>query len=142
MDIFKERGLRGTIFGVAQALDQNPAAVQRILDDAWGIASHDYRWINYQYVGADVERDHVAKAVEILERLTGQKPRGWYTGCNSPRTRQLVHEVGDFLYDSDSHNDDLPYWELVHGEPKLIIPYTLENNDMKFASDKGFTHGE
>lgn len=142
MDLFKERDLKGTIFGVAASLDQNPAAVERIKQDQWEVASHGYRWINYQYVGEEVERAHVGKAIEILERLFGKKPVGWYTGRNSPRTRQLVHEVGDFLYDSDAYNDDLPYWELVHGEPKLIIPYTLENNDMKFASDKGFTHGE
>jgi allantoinase len=103
--------------------------------------SHGWRWIDYQDVAEDVEREHLHRAVAALTKLTGTRPLGWYTGRLSPNTRRLVVEAGGFLYDSDAYNDDLPYWEDVGGTPHLVIPYTLDNNDMKFGGMQGFNTG-
>ena len=142
LNMFKERGMKATVFAVALALEKNPDVVPAMLDAGFEIASHSYRWIDYQYASEDFERDHIEKSVEIIERLSGKRPVGWYTGRNSPRTRQIVAEYGGFLYDADSYNDDLPYWELVNGKPQLIVPYTLEANDMKFTALNGFVTGD
>ena len=140
--LFRDRGLPLTVFGVAQALARNPAAAEAFLRDGHEIASHGWRWISYQDVPEEVEREHIARAVETIRSLTGEAPLGWYTGRDSPSTRRLVVEHGGFLYDSDSYADDLPYWERVGGKPHLVVPYTLDTNDMRFASPGGFPSGE
>ena len=104
--------------------------------------SHGWRWIDYQFVDEDVEREHMRLAVESLTRVTGVRPLGWYTGRLSPNTRRLVVEEGGFLYDSDAYNDDLPYWVVVDDTPHLVVPYTLDNNDMKFGTPQGFNTGD
>ena len=116
------------------AMERNPEAVQAMLDANWEIASHGYRWINYQFIEEAVEREHMAKAIGIHERMTGSKPLGWYTGRDSPNTRKLVLERDHFLYDSDSYADDLPYWHTEGSRNHLIIPYTLDANDMRFVA--------
>jgi putative urate catabolism protein len=138
--IFDEAGLPLTVFGVAMAMQKNPAAVAGMLESGWEIASHGYRWINYQYVPEDVEREHMKLAIEIHKELTGARPLGWYTGRTSPNTARLVAEEGGFLYDSDSYSDDLPYYDFTHGK-QLIVPYTLDTNDMRFVAPQGFNAG-
>ena len=140
--IFRERDIKLTVFGVAMALQRNPAAVRAMLEDGHEIACHGWRWINYQFVDEETERTHVNLAVDTLTALTGSPPLGWYTGRDSPNTRRLVVEHGGFLYDADSYADDLPYWELVNDRPHLIVPYTLDANDMRFATNQGFNTGE
>jgi len=140
--LFADRQIPVTVFGVAAALDQNPDAVEAMLRADWEIASHGYRWIDYQYVPAEIEREHMAKAIEIHKRLTGTRPLGWYQGRTSPQTAALVVEDGGFVYDADSYADDVPYWDRSHGAPQLIVPYTLDANDMKFVALNGFTHGD
>ena len=124
------------------ALERNPAAGRAMVEAGFEVASHGWRWIDYQHVAEDEERAHLKLAIAAIERATGSRPVGWYTGRNSPQTRRLVVEEGGFLYDSDSYADDLPYWLEVGGRPHLVIPYTLDNNDMKFALANGFSHGE
>ncbi len=140
--LFTGRGLPVTVFGVAMALERNPEAVAAMAEADWEIASHGYRWIDYQCVGEAEEQAHLHKAIEIHEKVTGSRPLGWYTGRVSPNTRRLVVEEGGFLYDSDSYADDLPYWVHDHGRPHLVIPYTLDNNDMCFATAQGFNSGD
>jgi allantoinase len=143
---FHEREMPLTIFGVAMALERHPAVVDAFLADGHEIASHGYRWISYQDVDEAVERDHIARAVDIITRLAGAPPAGWYTGRDSPRTRTLVVEHGGFVYDADSYADDLPYWTNVETrdgtKPQLVVPYTLDTNDMRFATAQGFNSGE
>ncbi len=140
--MFTQRGVPVTVFGVAAAMAANPAAVEAMLEAGWEVASHGYRWIDYQHVPEDVEREHIAKAIALHTRLTGQRPLGWYQGRTSPNTARLVVEEGGFLYDADSYADDLPYWDRRHGTPQLIVPYSLDANDMKIVSLNGFTEGE
>jgi len=140
--IFTERALPVTVFGVAKAMEMNPEAVAAMLAADWEIASHGLRWIDYQYVPEDVERAHIAQAIALHERLTGSRPLGWYQGRTSPNTARLVAEVGGFVYDADSYADDLPYWDSRHGRNQLIVPYTLDVNDMKIVALNGFTEGE
>jgi putative urate catabolism protein len=140
--LFRERGVKLTIFAVAMALERHPAMAEAFLKDGHEIASHGYRWINYQWVEEAVEREHVAKAVEILTRLTGTAPLGWYTGRTSPNTRRLVVEHGGFLYDADDYSDDLPFWVSEADKPHLVVPYTLDANDMRFVSAQGFNSGD
>jgi allantoinase len=131
-----------TVFGVAMAMARNPAAVEAFLQAGHEIASHGWRWINYQYVPEAVEREHMARAIEIHTALTGERPLGWYTGRTSPNTRRLAAEEGGFLYDADDYSDDLPFWTTpADGRPHLIVPYTLEANDMRFAGG-GLATGE
>jgi putative urate catabolism protein len=139
--LFMERGLPLTVFGVAMAMERHPAAVAAMLEAGWEIASHGYRWINYQHIPEDVEREHMARAIEIHTRLTGTRPLGWYTGRTSPNTARLVVEEGGFLYDADSYADDLPYYDTTWGRKQLIVPYTLDANDMRFAAVQGFNAG-
>ncbi|WP_320819935.1 allantoinase PuuE [Thalassolituus sp.] len=139
--MFSERNMPTTVFGVAMALERNPDAVQAMLDANWEIASHGLRWIDYQYISEDVEREHIRQAIEIHTRVTGKAPEGWYTGRMSPNTRRLVCEH-NFLYDADSYADELPYWVEENGKPHLIVPYTLDANDMRFASAQGFNSGD
>ena len=138
LELFRRRGLPLTIYGVAMAMERNPAAVDAFLKAGHEIASHGWRWINYQYVPLNVERAHMQKAIEIHKRLTGERPLGWYTGRTSPNTRKLVIENGGFVYDADDYNDDLPWYDTRYGKPQLVVPYTLDVNDMRFASPQGF----
>ena len=142
---FERRDLPLTIFGVARALERHREAVAAYLDLGHEIAAHGLRWISYQQVDENTEREHLAEAVAILKQLTGAAPLGWYTGRDSPNTRRLVVEHGGFLYDSDSYADDLPYWTEVSGAgapvPHLVIPYALDTNDMRFAAAQGFNSG-
>ena len=140
--LFTERNLPLTVYAVAMALERNPAAGKAMVEAGWEVASHGYRWIDYQYVGEEVERSHIQKAVEIHTQVTGSRPLGFYQGRNSPNTRGLVVEEGGFLYDADSYADDLPYWNHDYGKPHLVIPYTLDNNDMRFATAQGFNSGD
>ncbi len=140
--IFRARAIKVTVFAVAMALRRNPAAVHAMLDDDHEIAGHGWRWIDYQFVDEETERDHLRLAVDTIADLTGKRPLGWYTGRDSPNTRRLVVEHGGFLYDADSYADDLPYWETVGGKPHLVVPYTLDANDMRFATSQGFNTGE
>lgn len=140
--LFRDRRLPVTVYAVAMALERNPEAAAAMVEADWEIASHGYRWIDYQYVGADTEREHLQRAIAIQTCLTGQRPLGWYTGRLSPHTRYLVVEEGGFLYDADSYADDLPYWTYDYGRPHLVIPYTLDNNDMRFATYQGFNSGD
>ncbi|MBS0571376.1 MAG: allantoinase PuuE [Proteobacteria bacterium] len=140
--LFAERGLTATVFAVGLALQKNPEAARAMVESGFEIASHGWRWIDYQYVDEATEREHIRLAVEAIERATGTRPLGWYTGRCSPNTRRLVAEYGGFLYDADSYADDLPYWELVDGKPQLIVPYTLDTNDMRFVAPQGFNSGE
>jgi allantoinase len=140
--LFQRYKLPVTVYGIAMAMERNPDVVSAMLEADWEIASHGYRWIDYQFVPEETEREHMAKAIDIHERLTGSKPLGWYTGRDSPNTRNLVLEHEHFLYDSDSYADDLPYWHRHEGGHHLVIPYTLDNNDMRFAAPQGFNSGD
>lgn len=140
--LFTERQLPVTVFGVAMAMERHPEAVEAMLKADWEIASHGYRWIHYQNVPEDVEREHMALAIDIHQRLTGKHPAGWYTGRTSPNTLKLVAERPEFLYCSDSYADDLPYYDLNYERPLLMVPYTLDTNDMRFATPQGFNSGE
>ncbi len=140
--LFAKYDIPLTVFAVAMALERNPAALTAFLEAGHEICSHGYRWINYQDVPIAVERAHMIRAIEIITRLTGERPLGWYTGRTSPNTRRLVAEEGGFLYDSDDYSDDLPFWTNVAGRDHLVIPYTLDVNDMRFATAQGFNSGD
>jgi putative urate catabolism protein len=148
--IFEQRSLPLTVFGVAMALKRNPEAVAAFRELGHEIACHGLRWISYQNVDEATERAHMLEAVDIIRELTGAAPLGWYTGRDSPNTRRLVVEHGGFEYDADNYGDDLPFWEKVEylgagGErqarPHLVVPYTLDTNDMRFAAMQGFNSG-
>ncbi|MFQ3615799.1 MAG: allantoinase PuuE [Cyanobacteriota bacterium] len=140
--LFTQRQLPVTVYGIAMALERNPEAAAAMVEAGWEIASHGYRWIDYQYVSEETEREHIQKAIAIQTRVTGSRPLGFYQGRMSPNTRRLVVEEGGFLYDADSYADDLPYWVHDYGKPHLVIPYTLDNNDMRFATAQGFNSGD
>ncbi|WP_431238535.1 allantoinase PuuE [Mycolicibacterium aichiense] len=140
--LFERRGIPLTVFAVAMAMQRNTDAVAAFGELGHEIACHGLRWKSYQSSDRDTERAHMSQAVEILRDLTGAAPLGWYTGRDSPHTRELVVEHGGFVYDSDSYADDLPYWVEVHGRHHLVVPYTLDTNDMRFASAAGFSNGE
>ncbi len=140
--LFTERNLPLTVFGVADALARNPEAVAAMQAAGWEIASHGLRWIDYQYVPEEIEREHVARAIALHAEVTGERPLGWYQGRTSPNTARIVAEEGGFLYDADSYADDLPYYDRRHGRDQLIVPYTLDVNDMKFVALNGFDEGE
>ena len=140
--VFGRRELPLTIFGVAMALARNPQALAAFVQRGDEIACHGLRWVSYQLVEPEVERGHIAEAVRLMTELTGEAPLGWYTGRDSPQTRRLVVEHGGFLYDADAYADDLPYWTAVDGTNHLVVPYTLDTNDMRFASPGGFGSGD
>jgi putative urate catabolism protein len=140
--MFSERNLPVTVFGVAMALQRNPDVVAAMRDANWEIASHGYRWIDYQDVDETTEREHLQKAIRIHSDATGERPVGWYLGRCSPRTHRLVAEEGGFIYNADCYSDDLPYWDYLHGKPQLMVPYTLDANDMRFATPQGFNSGQ
>ena len=140
--LFQEKKIPVTIFGVGMALEKNPEVCQAIKESDYEIASHGWRWIDYQNISKSVEKKHMQLAIKTIKKIFGQRPLGWYTGRCSPNTRDLVFEDGGFLYDSDSYSDDLPYWEIRNNKKQLIIPYTLDNNDMRFATNQGFNTGD
>ncbi|KXV11471.1 allantoinase PuuE [Gluconobacter oxydans] len=140
--LFDEAGMPVTVFGVAKALARNPDAVAAMKESGWEIASHGLRWIDYQDFPEDVERAHIREAIALHTEVTGERPLGWYQGRTSPNTARLVAEEGGFVYDADSYADDLPYYDRTNGRAQLIVPYTLDANDMKFAALNGFTEGE
>lgn len=144
---FERRGLPLTVFGVSMALERHPELTAAFKSLGHEIACHGWRWIHYQTMDEATERAHLERAVEIITRLTGERPLGWYTGRDSPNTRRLVADFGGFEYDSDYYGDDLPFWTTVQRTdgttvPHLIVPYTLDANDMRFASPMGFGQGD
>ena len=144
---FERRGWPLTVFGVSMALERHPEVTAAFKELGHEIACHGWRWIHYQNMDEATEREHMRIGMEIIERLTGERPLGWYTGRDSPNTRRLVADHGGFLYDSDYYGDDLPFWTTVRKTdgstvPHLIVPYTLDTNDMRFALPQGFSHGD
>ena len=141
-ELFQKKKIPITIFGVGMALEKNPDVCRAIKKANYEVASHGWRWIDYQNIKKTVEKKHMKLAIDKIKRIFGKRPLGWYTGRCSPNTRDLVFEEGGFLYDSDSYSDDLPYWEVRNKKKLLIIPYTLDNNDMRFATNQGFNTGD
>jgi putative urate catabolism protein len=144
---FERRGLPLTVFGVGMALARCPDVTAAFKDLGHEIACHGWRWISYQDVDEATEREHMERGMDAIERLTGTRPLGWYTGRDSPHTRRLVADDGGFEYDSDYYGDDLPFWLKVRksdgsSAPHLVVPYTLDCNDMRFALPQGFSHGD
>jgi len=141
-ELFQEKKIPITIFGVGMALKKNMDVCNAIKRANYEVASHGWRWIDYQKVSKSVEKKHMKLAINSIKNIFGNRPLGWYTGRSSPNTRDLVMEEGGFLYSSDSYSDDLPYWEKKGKKKLLIIPYTLDNNDMRFATNQGFNTGD
>lgn len=141
-DLFKSRGIPVTVFAVAMALARNQKVADAAMAAGFEICSHGLRWIDYRDIPEDVERDHLHQAIDIIRAVTGERPLGWYTGRSSENTRKLVVEEGGFLYDADDYSDELPFWQEVSGTPHLIVPYTLDVNDMRFATPQGFNSGD
>ena len=139
---FTNRDLPLTIFGVGLALEKNEEICSAIKEVNFEVASHGYRWINYQDIDPKIEEDHIIKCNEIIKKIFGYYPSGWYTGRTSPNTRELVLKNTQVIYDSDSYSDDLPYWIDNKDKRHLIIPYTLDNNDMRFVTAQGFNTGD
>ena len=145
---FERRNLPLTVFAVATALQRHPDLTAEFQRLGHEIACHGLKWIHYQNMSIDTEREHMREAIKIFQELTGEHPLGWYTGRDSPNTRSLVVEHGGFLYDSDNYGDDLPFWtqvDLPNGgakQPQLVVPYTLDTNDMRFATPQGFNSGD
>jgi len=144
---FEKRGLPLTVFGVAAALQKHPELVSAFKALGYDIACHGLKWIHYQDMPEATERAHMAEAMQIIQDLTGERPLGWYTGRDSPNTRRLVADFGGFEYDSDYYGDDLPFWMKVRKTdgsvvPQLIVPYTLDCNDMRFALPQGYSHAD
>ncbi|MCZ2723011.1 allantoinase PuuE [Marinomonas sp. 15G1-11] len=142
LKLFKDYDIPLTVFAVAMALEKHPEVAAAFVEAGHEICSHGYRWIDYQYVDEDTERDHLYKAIDIIKKVTGQRPLGWYTGRTGPNSHRLVAEEGGFLYNADDYSDDLPFWRDDPNGPQLIIPYTLDTNDMRFAAMQGFNTGE
>jgi len=140
--LFTQRRIPVTVYGIATALQRNLAAVRAMREADWEIASHGLKWIDYKDFSAADERAHMAEAIRIHTEVTGTRPLGWYTGRGSVHTLGLVMAEGGFLYSSDSYADDLPYWIAGQAEPHLIVPYTLDANDMRFATAQGFNSGD
>lgn len=140
--LFTEREFPVTVFGVAMALRRNPAVVDAMLNSNWEIASHGYKWIDYQFIEEAVELEHMHKAIEIHAQLTGEPPKGWYLGRCSPNTHRFVAEHGGFVYNADTYSDDLPYYDTRFDHAQLMVPYTLDANDMRFAMPQGFNSGD
>ncbi|MCG7585911.1 allantoinase PuuE [Photobacterium sp. OFAV2-7] len=142
LKLFEKYDIPLTVFAVAMALERHPDVARAMVAAGHEICSHGYRWIDYQNMDYSEERVHMVKAIEIIKKITGQRPLGWYTGRTGPNTRKIVAEEGGFLYDSDAYDDDLPYWHNEAGKPQLVIPYTLDVNDMRFATVQGFNAGD
>jgi len=143
MRLFADRNIKITVFGAALALERNPEAAKAIVGAGYDICCHGWRWIGYHLLGEEEEREHIQRAIKSLIKTTGSRPLGWYCRyAPSLNTRSLIVEEGGFIYDSDAYNDDLPYWVEVEEKPHLVIPYTLDNNDMKFSVAPGFNTGD
>jgi len=140
--IFMKHGLPLTVYAVGRALEQNPDAGRAMAEAGWEVASHGWRWFDYAGMPEDEEREHMRLAIAAIEQACGSRPVGWYTGRVSDNTRRLVVEEGGFLYDSDDYSDELPFWVDVNGTQQLVIPYTLDVNDMKFLIPNGFATGD
>jgi peptidoglycan/xylan/chitin deacetylase (PgdA/CDA1 family) len=140
--LFARHELPVSVFGVAMALERNPGVVAAMQSSGWEIASHGYRWIDYQNVDETTEREHLKKALAIHERVTGEPPAGWYLGRCGPNSHRIAAEEGGFAYNSDTYADDLPYWDYSFATPQLMLPYTLDANDMRFATPQGFNSGQ
>jgi len=140
--LFEKHDIPITVFAVAMALERHKDVAKACQDAGHEICSHGLRWVNYQYVDEETERQHMAEAIRILTEITGERPLGWYTGRTSPNTARLMAEEGGFLYDADDYSDDLPFWRETGGKPQLVVPYTLDANDMRFASPQGFNCGD
>ncbi len=139
--LFDRYDIPVTVFAVGMAVERYPGPVQALHAAGHEICSHGYRWVDCQYIDKNTEREHMQRAVRAIQDATGERPLGWYTGRSSPNTRALVVEEGGFIYDSDDYSDELPFWNYQHGEPHLVIPYTLDANDMRFATSQGFNSG-
>ena len=140
--LLTEKAVPVTVFGVTMAMERHPEAVEAMLNAGWEIASHAMRWIHFQDMDIETERAQIEDAVNLHENLTGKKPAGWYTGRTSPNTLKLIAERDDILYCADSYADDLPYYDTQNGAPLLMVPYTLDTNDMRFATPQGFNSGQ
>jgi putative urate catabolism protein len=138
----RSRHLPATVFAVGMALERNPEASAALASSDWEVACHGQRWIDYQCVAENIERDHMVRNVEVITRLIGRSPVGWYTGRPGPNTRRLAVESGGFLYDSDAYSDDLPYWTRVDRKPHLIVPYAFDTNDSRLQRGADFACGE
>jgi allantoinase len=144
---FEKRKLPLTVFGVSMALQRHPELTAAFVELGHEIACHGLRWINYQTVDEATEREHMRLGMDLITQMTGQRPLGWYTGRDSPRTRRLVADDGGLEYDSDYYGDDLPFWMKVERTdgtrvPRLVVPYTLDTNDMRFALPQGFSQAD
>ena len=144
---FEKRGLPLTVFGVSMALERSAEVTRAFMELGHEIACHGWKWIHYQNVDEAIEREHMRIAMQVIEKLTGQRALGWYTGRDSPNTHRLVADYGGFEYDSDYYGDDLPFWMKVKktdgsAVPQLVVPYTLDCNDMRFALPQGYSHAE
>lgn len=144
---FEKRQLPLTVFGVGMALQRHPEVTAAFVELGHEIACHGWRWINYQNIDEATEREHMRLGLGAIEQLTGTRPLGWYTGRDSPRTRRLVADDGRLEYDSDYYGDDLPFWMKVERTdgtvvPRLVVPYTLDTNDMRFSLPQGFSQGD
>ncbi|KAF0806542.1 hypothetical protein A6D6_01540 [Alcanivorax xiamenensis] len=142
LKLFQRYRIPLTVFAVGMAAERHPEVIRAMVEEGHEICSHGYRWIDYQYVPEAVEAEHIGRAMEALTRAAGTPPLGWYTGRTSPNTRRLVVEHGGFLYDADDYSDELPFWTQVSGQRHLVVPYTLDANDMRFASPGGFNSGD
>jgi allantoinase len=142
MEVLKASGVPATVYAVGMALERNPAAAAAMARSGFEVACHGQRWLDYHAVPEAAERAHMLRNIELITRLTGQRPVGWYTGRPGPNTRRLVVETGGFLYDSDAYNDDLPYWTQVAGRAHLVIPYSFDNNDSRLQRGGDFATGE
>ena len=142
MRLLQEYGVDCTINAVGMALERNPSAAGEMVRSGFEVACHGQRWIDYQFVPEDVERTHMLRNIEIITRMIGKRPVGWYTGRPSPNTRRLVAEIGGFLYDSDAYNDDLPYWTEISGRPHLVVPYSFDTNDSRLQRGGDFGMSE
>ena len=141
-NLFKKYNLPLTVFGVGMAMERSLEICKEMKKSNYEIASHGWRWIDYQNISKSIEKKHMKKAIHIIKKIFGQRPVGWYTGRCSPNTLDLVMEEGGFLYCSDTYSDDLPYWEKRGKKKQLMIPYTLDNNDMRFLTNQGFNYGD
>ena len=142
MRIFASRKAHFTAFAIGMALERYPGVAKAMVEAGHEIATHGYRWIDYSEVDIHTEREHMRLAIQACELTTGQRPLGWFAGRMSDNSRRLAAEEGGFVYDSDSYADDLPFWEVVDGKPLLIVPYSLDANDMRFSTPQGFNTGD
>ena len=140
--LFREKKIPLTIFGVGMALEKNRDVCDAIKNADYEVASHGWRWIDYQNISKSKEKKHMNKAIKSIKKIFGKRPLGWYTGRCSPNTLNLVIDNGGFLYCSDTYSDDLPYWIKRGNKKQLMVPYTLDNNDMRFATTQGFNSGD